>query len=81
MVRLTLGRRRLGSALAELGAYRGYLHAQQPRFADQSGLGADLELGAEVGEHLHFALGANNLFDKYPNILPAHRASFAPALP
>jgi iron complex outermembrane receptor protein len=32
---------------------------------------ADLEAGAEVGEHLHFALGANNLFDKYPNILPA----------
>ena len=42
---------------------------------------ADLELGAEVGEHLHFALGANNWFDKYPNILPARRASFAPALP
>jgi iron complex outermembrane receptor protein len=32
---------------------------------------ADLEVGAEVGEHLHFALGADNLFDKYPNILPA----------
>jgi iron complex outermembrane receptor protein len=31
---------------------------------------ADLEVGAEVGEHLHFALGADNLFDKYPNILP-----------
>ena len=32
---------------------------------------ADLEVGAAVGDHLHLALGANNLFDKYPNILPA----------
>lgn len=32
---------------------------------------ADLEVGAEVGEHVHLALGADNLFDKYPNILPA----------
>jgi iron complex outermembrane recepter protein len=31
----------------------------------------DLEVGAEVAQHLHVALGADNLFDKYPNALPA----------
>ncbi len=32
---------------------------------------ANLEAGLALGDHLRFALGADNLFDKYPNVLPA----------
>ncbi len=32
---------------------------------------ADLEVAAEIGDHMRFALGADNVFDKYPSILPA----------
>jgi iron complex outermembrane recepter protein len=63
---------RYGSVLSPSSALTAAAYTPtNPDLQIESAWLADLEVGAEIAQHLHVAVGADNLLDKYPDILAA----------